>query len=219
MNACRSLVVSVAIACGLALGAAQAQQAKQPQSSAEREAKAREFFTDTLLRINEGTLDPSPRDLEHLRLGYQENLAYGDHQVGRIVAMLQRTGRLDRTIVVVASDHGEAFREHGVMLHTTTLFEEMIFDEGQLINGSLLDYQVASFKDLPDSFRPIIVQVPHETGPFGAKGVGETGTLTVSAAIANAIHDATGVRIRDLPITPERVLRALTEKDQAAKQE
>jgi len=100
-----------------------------------------------------------------------------------------------------------------------TLFEEMIFDEGQLVNGSLLDYQVASFKDLPDSFRPIIVQVPHETGPFGAKGVGETGTLTVSAAIANAIQDATGVRIRDLPITPERVLRALAEKDQAAKQE
>jgi len=97
-----------------------------------------------------------------------------------------------------------------------TLFEEMIFEEGQLVNGSLLDYQVASFKDLPDSFRPIIVEVPHETGPFGAKGVGETGTLTVSAAIANAIHDATGVRIRDLPITPERVLRALAEKDAAA---
>ncbi|MSP38734.1 MAG: xanthine dehydrogenase family protein molybdopterin-binding subunit [Deltaproteobacteria bacterium] len=95
-----------------------------------------------------------------------------------------------------------------------TLFEEMIFDEGQLVNGSLLDYQIASFKDLPDSFRPIIVQVPHETGPFGAKGVGETGTLTVSAAIANAIDDATGVRIRDLPITPERVLRALAEKFQ-----
>src|SRR5262245_47429939 len=94
-----------------------------------------------------------------------------------------------------------------------TLFEEMIFDEGQLVNGSLLDYQVASFKDLPDSFRPIIVEVPHETGPFGAKGVGETGTLTVSAAIANAIHDATGVRIHDLPITPERVLRGLAEKD------
>jgi CO/xanthine dehydrogenase Mo-binding subunit len=96
-----------------------------------------------------------------------------------------------------------------------TLFEEMIYEEGQLINGSLLDYQVASFKDLPDSFRPIIVQVPHETGPFGAKGVGETGTLTVSAAIANAIEDAVGVRIRDLPITPEKILRALAEKDGA----
>jgi CO/xanthine dehydrogenase Mo-binding subunit len=96
-----------------------------------------------------------------------------------------------------------------------TLFEEMIYDEGQLVNGSLLDYQVASFKDLPDSFRPIIVEVPHETGPFGAKGVGETGTLTVSAAIANAIEDAVGVRIRDLPITPEKILRALAEKNGA----
>src|SRR5438132_546224 len=93
-----------------------------------------------------------------------------------------------------------------------TLFEEMIFDEGQLVNGSLLDYQVASIKDLPDSFRSIVVEVPHETGPFGAKGVGETGALTVSAAIANAIQDAIGVRIHELPITPEKVLRALTQK-------
>jgi CO/xanthine dehydrogenase Mo-binding subunit len=93
-----------------------------------------------------------------------------------------------------------------------TLFEEMIFADGQLVNGSLLDYQVASIKDMPESFRPIIVQVPHETGPFGAKGAGETGALTVAPAIANAIQDAVGVRIRDLPITPEKVLRALGEK-------
>jgi len=92
-----------------------------------------------------------------------------------------------------------------------TLFEEMVFDEGRLINGSLLDYQIASIKDMPKDVRPIVVQVPHETGPFGAKGIGETGTLTVSAAIANAIEDAIGVRIRELPITPERVLRALRE--------
>jgi CO/xanthine dehydrogenase Mo-binding subunit len=97
-----------------------------------------------------------------------------------------------------------------------TLFEEMIFDEGQLVNGSLLDYQVASIKDLPESFRPIIVEVPHDMGPFGAKGVGETGTLTVSAAIANAIHDAAGIRIRELPITAEKVLRALAGRNQRA---
>jgi CO/xanthine dehydrogenase Mo-binding subunit len=80
-----------------------------------------------------------------------------------------------------------------------TLFEEMIFEEGQLLNGSLLDYQIASLKDLPETFEPIVVEEPHESGPFGAKGVGETGTLTVSAAIANAIEDAIGIRIRDLP--------------------
>ncbi|MGB7947345.1 MAG: xanthine dehydrogenase family protein molybdopterin-binding subunit [Candidatus Binatia bacterium] len=101
-----------------------------------------------------------------------------------------------------------------------TLFEEMIFADGQLVNGSLLDYQVASIKDMPESFRPIIVEVPHETGPFGAKGAGETGALTVAPAIANAIHDAIGVRIRDLPITPEKVLRALSEKtSQSMRQE
>jgi CO/xanthine dehydrogenase Mo-binding subunit len=98
-----------------------------------------------------------------------------------------------------------------------TLFEEMIFQEGQLINGSLLDYQVASIKDLPEYFRPIVVEVPHESGPFGAKGAGETGALTVAPAIANAIDDAVGVRIRDLPITPEKVLRALTEQKGATK--
>src|SRR5258705_236963 len=94
-----------------------------------------------------------------------------------------------------------------------TMFEEMIFDEGQLVNGSLLDDQLASFKDMPEFIRPIVVQVPHEDGPFGAKGVGETGALTVAPAIANAIYDAVGVRIRDLPITPEKVLRALVEQE------
>jgi CO/xanthine dehydrogenase Mo-binding subunit len=89
------------------------------------------------------------------------------------------------------------------------MFEEMIFDEGQLVNGSLLDYQVASMKDMPQNVRPIVVQVPHEDGPFGAKGAGETGALTVAPAVANAIQDACGVRIRDLPLTPEKVLRAL----------
>ncbi|MFQ5859530.1 MAG: xanthine dehydrogenase family protein molybdopterin-binding subunit, partial [Anaerolineae bacterium] len=90
-----------------------------------------------------------------------------------------------------------------------TLFEEMGFEEGQLLNGSLLDYQIATMKDLPQTFEPIVVEVPHESGPFGAKGVGETGALTVSAAIANAIEDATGIRVHDLPITPEKILRRL----------
>jgi CO/xanthine dehydrogenase Mo-binding subunit len=113
--------------------------------------------------------------------------------------------------------HCEQQLQGAAIMHLgLTMFEEMIFDEGQLINGSLLDYQVASFKDMPESVQPIVVQVPHEDGPFGAKGVGETGALTVAPAIANAIHDAVGVRIRDLPITPERVLRALVEKNENA---
>ncbi len=93
-----------------------------------------------------------------------------------------------------------------------TLFEEMRFEEGQILNGSLLDYQIATMKDLPETFEPIVVEVPHGSGPFGAKGVGETGALTVSAAIANAIEDAIGIRVHDLPITPEKILRRLANR-------
>jgi arylsulfatase A-like enzyme len=82
--------------------------------------------TDTLLGIDEGRIPASPRDIEYLRTRYEENLAYGDHLLGRLLDALQADGRLERTIVVVTSDHGEAFREHGRMLHTTTLYEEMI---------------------------------------------------------------------------------------------
>lgn len=66
------------------------------------------------------------RDLEHLRLEYQENLAFADHLVGRLVEGLEGRGLLERTIVIVASDHGEAFREHGMLLHGTALYEEQI---------------------------------------------------------------------------------------------
>lgn len=109
--------------------------------------------------------------------------------------------------------HCEQQLQSAAIMHMgLSMFEEMIFDQGQLINGSLLDYQFASFKDMPEFIQPIVVQVPHEDGPFGAKGAGETGALTVAPALANAIHDAVGVRIRDLPLTPERVLRALAAK-------
>ena len=80
----------------------------------------------TLLRIDAGELAVGPRDLEHLKLLYEENLAHADHQVGRLVSALATDGLLERTIVVVTADHGEAFREHGRMLHTTTLYEEMV---------------------------------------------------------------------------------------------
>jgi CO/xanthine dehydrogenase Mo-binding subunit len=93
-----------------------------------------------------------------------------------------------------------------------TLFEFLSLEKGQILNGTLLDYQIASVLDLPETVEAVLVEVPHESGPFGAKGVGETGGLTVSAAIANAVEDALGVRIKELPLTPEKVLRALTER-------
>jgi CO/xanthine dehydrogenase Mo-binding subunit len=93
-----------------------------------------------------------------------------------------------------------------------TLSEAMQLDGGQITNASLADYKIPSIGDIPPMETEFVTAEQH-SGPFGAKGVGETGTFGVSPAIANAIDDAVGVRITELPITAEAVLRALRAKD------
>ena len=91
------------------------------------------------------------------------------------------------------------------------LTEEMRFSPaGRMVNASLMEYKVPTSLDLPE-IKTFIVESDEPSGPFGAKSVGEICLDVVAPAIANAIHDATGVRIRDLPFTPERVWRALRE--------
>jgi CO/xanthine dehydrogenase Mo-binding subunit len=87
--------------------------------------------------------------------------------------------------------------------------EKMNFDAGQVTNASLADYKIPGILDIPRTIENEAVDAVQASGPFGAKGVGESGTFAVSPAIANAIHDAVGVRITALPITPEAVYRAL----------
>lgn len=91
------------------------------------------------------------------------------------------------------------------------LSEEVCQNGGKCLNQTLVDYRLPTAVDVPD-VQVSIVEEPSSFGPYGAKGVGETGTTPVAAALANAIEDAVGVRITDLPITPEKVLRALREK-------
>lgn len=89
------------------------------------------------------------------------------------------------------------------------LLEAMIYDEqGTLLNGTFADYPIPKAVDLPP-IEAVMVQVPSETGPFGAKGVGEPPVVPGGAAIANAISNAIGVRITSLPMTPGRILAAL----------
>ncbi|MDA0256839.1 MAG: xanthine dehydrogenase family protein molybdopterin-binding subunit [Chloroflexi bacterium] len=89
------------------------------------------------------------------------------------------------------------------------LSEEYLFDDqGHLRNAGLLDYRMPTAADTPD-IDSVIVEVPSEEGPYGARGVGEPSITAGPAAIANAIHDALGVRVREMPATPERILRAL----------
>jgi len=93
-----------------------------------------------------------------------------------------------------------------------TLSEDMRFEGGQVTNASLADYKIPGIRDIPP-MRNELVEAEQHSGPFGAKGLGESGTFGVSPAIANAIDDAVGVRIASLPITAEAVLRALRARD------
>ena len=97
-----------------------------------------------------------------------------------------------------------------------TFFEEMLYEDGQLLNPNLVDYRVPVFTDLPDEFETVLIESGNGPGPYGAKGVGEGGIVCVAPSVANAIFNATGVRISTLPLTPERVWRALHEAGQAA---
>jgi CO/xanthine dehydrogenase Mo-binding subunit len=90
-----------------------------------------------------------------------------------------------------------------------TLYEKMNFDAGQVTNASLADYKIPGILDIPLSIENEAVDAAQGSGPFGAKGVGESGTFAVSPAIANAIDDAVGVRLTSLPLAPETVYRAL----------
>ncbi|MBS7533217.1 xanthine dehydrogenase family protein [Ancylobacter sonchi] len=88
------------------------------------------------------------------------------------------------------------------------LSEEMLWKGGRLINPSLSDYKIPCALDVPYEIRSFVVEVPDPTHPFGAKGVGEPPLIGAGPVIANAIADA-GFRVRRLPITPERMLRAM----------
>lgn len=90
-----------------------------------------------------------------------------------------------------------------------TLTEQLVWESGQLINNSLVDYRVPMFHDSPVRFATSFVENGDGPGPFGAKGGGEGAIVPVAGAVAGAVYQATGVRIDDLPLTPERVWRSL----------
>ncbi|HEY7317550.1 MAG TPA: xanthine dehydrogenase family protein molybdopterin-binding subunit [Candidatus Binatia bacterium] len=92
------------------------------------------------------------------------------------------------------------------------MFEEIAYDNGQLINPNLVDYVLPSLGDMPPVIDSICVEVPDRNGPFGAKGIGESALIPVAPAIANAIYDAVGVRIKDLPIKAEKIYLALEDQ-------
>ncbi len=92
------------------------------------------------------------------------------------------------------------------------LYEEVKTDRGRILNPGFTDYKLPTASEMNFPIDLDFVETNDPEGPFGAKGVGEPGLVPTAPAISNAIHDAIGVRIHDLPITPEKVLAALEEK-------
>ncbi len=133
------------------------------------------------------------------------------------------TGQVRVVRYAIAADVGKAlnplFCEQQLRGGTITgiglaLMEQLVYQGGLLINPNFLDYNLPRFLDVPEEIIPILVERAHPEGPFGAKGLGETALIPAAPAIANAVEDAVGVRITELPITPERVLSALQQKQE-----
>ncbi len=142
-----------------------------------------------------------------------------------VVTVDRETGAITLHRYVSLSDPGRAINPAGVEGQDLggamqglgpALFEAMVYDDGQLVNGSMIDYRLPLFSDLPPSFDALIIEGGGGPGPHGAKGVAEGSIITVAPALANAIFAATGVRLRDLPMTPERVWRALRDAESAS---
>jgi CO/xanthine dehydrogenase Mo-binding subunit len=129
------------------------------------------------------------------------------------------TGRVRVERLVSAVDAGKAInprqcnmQNEGSMIMSlgSSLFEEMVFDDGQPANLTFLEYMPPSMEDHPGKFSSFLIETAHPEGPFGAKGMGEAGLGPVEPAIGNAVANALGgARIRDLPLRPDRVLAAI----------
>lgn len=166
--------------------------------------------------VLEGTemLNPA-EDLVNL----SPNYVFAAH--GAEVEVSTRTGKVRLVDYVAAHDVGRAVNPTlvegqivggAVMGIGAALGEEVIREGGRVVNNSYLNYAMPRAGDLP-TIRPVLVEGPEPRGPYGAKSVGEIPIIPPAPAIANAVHDAIGVRIRQLPITPDKVLNALAERD------
>ena len=143
------------------------------------------------------------------------DFAFGAHAVE--VEVDTETGEVTVLKSIGGHDVGQAINPDAVagqieggaaMGQGYALSEELCYDEGQLTTPSFSEYLIPTAMDVP-LYQSIILESRSGLGPFGAKGIGEPSLTPVAPAIANAVADAIGVRVFDLPITPEKVVRAL----------
>jgi xanthine dehydrogenase molybdenum-binding subunit len=180
-------------------------------------ARARHFREGGQVISGEGWYDPPTKLVD--KDTYKGNISatYGFGAQLAEVEVDTETGHVRVLRLVCANDVGRAINpmavegqiEGGAQMGLGyALTEEVIVKDGRVLNPDFLDYRLFTAADMP-AIETVIVETDDPQGPFGAKGVGEMGGTPTAAAIANAIYDAIGVRMTTLPMTPERVLKAI----------
>jgi CO/xanthine dehydrogenase Mo-binding subunit len=141
--------------------------------------------------------------------------------VGVEVEVDTETGRVEVVNAVHAQDVGRAINPTLVegqmdggfaMGMGYALMEDVNLKKGAMINSSYTNYIIPTSMDMPE-VEKVIVEDPESTAPFGAKGIGEPVMVAIAPAILNAIYDAVGVRMTQIPVTPDKMLKALKEKN------
>jgi len=167
-------------------------------------------FTDEVMELRSAT-NRTPN--------FSASYTFAAHAVE--VEVDRATGRVRILDYVAAHDIGRAINPTMVegqiiggiaMGLGAVLGEELIYEDGRPVNPAYLHYALPRAADLP-RIRPILIEDPDPNGPYGAKSIGELSVVPAASAVANAIYDAVGIRLRELPFTPEKVLAALAEKE------
>jgi carbon-monoxide dehydrogenase large subunit len=134
-------------------------------------------------------VDPETGKVEILRI-------VAAHDLGRVINPINCEQQIEGAVITGAG---------------IALLEELVLQDGKPVNRNFRDYRIPTAMDAP-AVTSFFVEAAHKDGPFGAKGVGEPALAPTAPSVGNAVYDAIGVRIKDLPITPEKILRALREK-------
>jgi 4-hydroxybenzoyl-CoA reductase alpha subunit len=192
----------------------------------EKMVRGKHFRPDGDVILARGWYEP-PTERQDKEFRGNISAAYGFATQAIEVEVDTDTGEVTVLKIAAAHDVGRAINPMAVegqiqggisMGLGYGLYEELVVQDGKVLNPNFADYSLPTVLDMPE-IEPIIIETDDPAGPFGAKGMAEPACIPTAPAIANAVYDAVGVRIKDLPITPEKVLRALKEKEAKAEEE
>jgi CO/xanthine dehydrogenase Mo-binding subunit/CO/xanthine dehydrogenase FAD-binding subunit len=179
--------------------------------------EAKDGMLTTEVSFVEANMEPADRATGRGNVSASYNFAAH----AAIVDVDRLTGRVKVLDYVAAHDIGQVMNPitaegqaigGAAMGIGVALGEEVIFEQGKMVNPAYLHYALPRAADLP-RIRPILVDSKDPLGPYGAKAIGECSINPPPSTIANAVYDAIGVRIRNLPITPDKILNALAQRE------